>query len=151
MRNGVRLALDLGLARVGVARCDGLAMMSFPHDVVAWTDVESLAAYIRNVVNEYDVLECVVGLPLDLQGNESIAAIRVREVSEQLAQLIAPLPVRIVDERLTTKEARRSLQAAGHTTRTDKKLIDAAAATVLLEHTLEAERRTGHAPGEIVE
>jgi len=63
---------------------------------------------------------------------------------------VAPLPVRLVDERFTTSTAHGALAAAGHDSRARRQTVDAAAAAVLLEAALESERRTGDAPGDLV-
>jgi putative Holliday junction resolvase len=63
---------------------------------------------------------------------------------------VAPLPVRLVDERFTTSTAHAALRVGGHDSRDRRQTVDAAAAAVLLEAALEAERRTGAVPGQLV-
>jgi putative Holliday junction resolvase len=67
-----------------------------------------------------------------------------------LAARVAPVPVRLVDERLSTVEAQRGMHAAGHTTRSARSWIDAVAAAVILQAAIDTERASGAAPGEIV-
>lgn len=150
MRSGVRLALDLGAVRTGVARCDASATLASPMAVWPAATADELVRPLRLALEEDSVLEVIVGLPTDMRGDEAMAAKRVRDLVGELADLIPEAIFRLVDERLTTVAARRQLQSAGYTTRTDRKLIDAAAATVLLEDALEAERRQGVPPGEVV-
>lgn len=150
MRTGVRVALDLGKARVGVARCDATATLASPYAVWPFTDVADLVARTRDLVAELAPLELLIGLPIDLRGESGLAADTVRQTAIVIAQGVAQTPVRLVDERLTTAAARKLLQAAGHNSRSDRQLIDAAAATVLLEDALEAERRQATPPGELV-
>ncbi len=150
MRRGVRLALDLGGVRTGVARCDASGVLASPMAVWQASSAVEIQPLLSAALAEDDVLEVIVGLPTNMRGNEALAAERVREVVRELATILTTVPFRLVDERLTTAAARKQLQAAGYSTRTDKALIDAAAATILLEDALEAERRQGVAPGEVV-
>ena len=149
MRTGVRFALDLGAARVGVAKCDASGLLASPFAVWPFTGLEDLAARINAELMEWDPLEFVIGLPVDLRGAEGVAAAAVREQAVFLASQV-DRPVRLVDERMTTVTARRRLREGGRDSRSDRALIDAAAATVLLEHALESERSRGIEPGEVV-
>ena len=91
-----------------------------------------------------------MGLPRSLSGREGQAAVTARQFASDLAARVAPLPVRLVDERFTTSTAHEALRASGHDSRARRQTVDAAAAAVLLEAALEAERRTGIAPGQLV-
>ncbi|GAA3630389.1 Holliday junction resolvase RuvX [Microlunatus ginsengisoli] len=152
MREGVRLALDLGDARIGVAACDHAAMLSFPVATIQAGDGE--LERILAVVEEYAPVEVVVGLPRSLSGQEGPAAARIRVRTQALADRVSgldPAPdVRLVDERLTTVDASRRLREAGKNSRKQRSRIDAAAAVGILEHALEAERHRGFPPGELV-
>ena len=150
MRLGVRFALDLGSVRIGVARCDATGTLASPHTVWQVSDESTLLAQISEIINEYEPIEFIVGLPTDMRGEQGIAALGVREQAKALQSRFPDVTWRLVDERLTTAAARKQLAASGYSSRTDKKLIDAAAAVVLLEDSLEAERRQGVPPGEVV-
>jgi putative Holliday junction resolvase len=93
----------------------------------------------------------VVGLPRSLSGREGPAASAAKQFAADLATRVAPLPVRLVDERFTTATAHDALRKGGHDSRARRESVDSAAAAVLLEAALESERRTGLAPGELVE
>jgi putative Holliday junction resolvase len=149
-RRGVRFALDLGQARIGVARCDASGVLCSPVGVWAAISAEETAKLLQRETAEDDVLEVIVGMPHDLKGNESLAGQSARAYAEELKVQLPHVVFRLVDERLTTKAARQQLRTSGYTTKTDKSLIDAVAACVLLEDALESERRTGRAPGEMV-
>lgn len=95
-------------------------------------------------------MEILVGLPRSLSGREGPAAETAKKFAVRLAGRVAPLPVRLVDERFTTATAHSALSASGHDSRDRRQTVDAAAAAVLLEAALEAERRTGQVPGELV-
>jgi len=108
-------------------------------------------AQVVQEARERGVVEIVVGLPLSMDGLEREAALTARTWANALAkQLTGQLPVRLVDERLSTVDAQRALHAAGRTHRTSRQIIDQQAAAVILQTVLDAERLSGHAPGEII-
>src|SRR3954447_3236625 len=157
MRPGVRLAADVGVGvavgsvRVGVAASDPSGTLATPvtvlrRDARADRDVAEVAA----LVIERGPVEVVVGLPRSLRNAEGAAAASARAYAVRLAAAVAPVPVRMVDERLTTVEAARSLRAAGHDAKSARGVVDAAAAVVLLQSALDTERRTDVPPGEII-
>ena len=148
VRSGVRLAVDPGSVRIGVARSDPGGVLATPLTVVrqgkrALTALAELAA-------AEEAMEILVGLPRSLSGREGPAAVGAKQFAADLAARVAPLPVRLVDERFTTATAHDALRAGGHDSRARRQTVDAAAAAVLLEAALESERRTGRAPGELV-
>jgi putative Holliday junction resolvase len=98
-----------------------------------------------------EAIEILVGLPRSLSGREGPAAATARQFAADLAACVAPLPVRLVDERFTTATAHEALRAGGKDSRARRQAVDSAAAAVLLEAALESERRTGRLPGEPVE
>jgi putative Holliday junction resolvase len=151
MRPGVRLAVDVGSVRVGVAASDPTGTLASPvtvlrRDARGGRDVLELAEITR----EREAIEVVVGLPRSLRNAEGAAAAAARDYAIQLAHAVAPVPVRLLDERLTTVEAARGLRAAGRDSRSARGVVDAAAAVVLLQSALDTERRTEAPAGEIV-
>jgi putative Holliday junction resolvase len=94
------------------------------------------------------VVELLVGLPRSLSGGEGPAVVAARDYADSLAARVSPVPVRLVDERLSTVSATRQLQQAGRRGRAARAVIDAAAAVVILQAALDAERSTGAPPGE---
>lgn len=147
LRPGVRVALDWGAARIGVAACDRDGILSFPVETIATAQrpLERVSA----LVAEYEPMEVLIGLPVALSGREEQAASAMRTVAAEVAAVV-PVPVRLVDERLTSATAHRGLAAAGRSSRQRRGIIDQAAAVAILEGALESERRTGEAPGEVV-
>ncbi|MET1007000.1 MAG: Holliday junction resolvase RuvX, partial [Propionibacteriaceae bacterium] len=111
-------------------------------------------AAIVDLVDEVEPLEVIVGLPRSLSGGEGPAAVKNRQRAQALARRLAqrepPVPVRLVDERLTTVTASRQLRESGRRVKDQRQVIDAAAAVTILEHALAAERARGEAPGELV-
>jgi putative Holliday junction resolvase len=147
MRPGVRLAIDWGEARIGVAACDPAGILAYPVETVPAGP--AAIARIRDLVGEYHPIELVLGLPRTLAGTESYAASKIRTVAEELAAALPGLPIRLVDERLSTAAASRKLGQAGRNTRRQRRVIDQAAAVAILEGALDQERATGQAPGEL--
>jgi len=151
MRSGVRIGVDVGTVRVGVAATDATATLASPVAVVR-RDVRGDADLdrIRTVVVEREAIEVVVGLPRLLRGGEGVAAASARDYAVRLARRVAPVPVRLVDERLTTVEAARALRDTGKDARRARDIVDAAAAVVLLQAAVDTERSTGAPPGELL-
>ena len=148
VRSGVRLAVDPGSVRIGVARSDPGGVLATPLTVVR-QGKRALDALAELAAAE-EAMEILVGLPRSLSGREGPAAAGAKQFAADLAARVAPLPVRLVDERFTTATAHHALRAGGHDSRARRQTVDAAAAAVLLEAALESERRTGRAPGELV-
>lgn len=149
MRPGVRLGIDPGDARIGVARSDPTGFLATPVETVrrGRGDLRRIA----EIAAEHEVVEVVLGLPRGLSGREGPAAVKVREFADRLARSVAPVPVRLVDERLTTVSAEAMLRDRGRTGTERRAVVDQAAAVLILQHALDTERATGTAPGEIVE
>jgi putative Holliday junction resolvase len=148
VRTGVRLAVDVGSVRIGVARCDREGLLASPLTVVrrGAGDLAALAGLVR----EAEAIEVVAGLPTSLSGKEGPAAQSVRLFASVLANRLAPVPVRLVDERFTTSTAHDALRRGGKDSRARREIVDAAAAAVLLQAALDTERGTGYPPGELV-
>ncbi len=148
MRSGVRLGVDVGTARVGIARCDPHGMLATPVETLVRRD--DVVAGIRRLTAEFEAIEVVVGLPIALSGVETASTADARAVAVAIADAIT-VPVRLVDERLTTVSAARGLREAGRTTKNSRSVVDQAAAVILLQHALDLERASGNPPGALVE
>lgn len=150
MRQGRRLGVDVGVARVGVATCDPEGVLATPVETVPRgagqppTDVVRIAA----LAAELGVIEVVVGLPKSLSGQEGQAAAAARRYAAALVAPLRPVRVRLLDERLTTVDAHRSLREAGRATRDHRGVIDQQAAVLILQTALDLERSSGQPPGE---
>jgi putative Holliday junction resolvase len=148
VRGGVRLAVDVGSVRIGVARCDAAGVLASPLTVVkrGRGDLDTLA----ELTTRAEAIEVVAGLPMSLSGQEGQAARIARDFAAALAARVAPVPVRLVDERFTTTSAHGALRLGGKDSRARRQIVDAAAAAVLLQAALDTERNTGYPPGELV-
>jgi putative Holliday junction resolvase len=147
MRRGVRLAFDWGDVRIGVAACDRNGTLAYP--VTTVRAGESELVDLAAVVDEHEPIEVYVGLPRSLRGGEGPAAAQARERSARLAGAVG-VPVRLVDERLTTVTASQRLHESGKRAKEQRGLIDAAAAVAILEQALAFEQSGGKPPGELV-
>ena len=142
---GVRVAVDVGAVRVGVAVSDPAGMLATPYatlrrDAVGGADVAEIATLVR----ERGAVEVVVGLPLLLSGQEGAAAEVAREYAGALRRALLDVPVRLVDERLTTVSAERALREAGVSSRDQRAVVDQAAAVAILQTALDG--RPAHDP-----
>jgi len=133
------LGVDLGSVRVGLALSDPLGLTAQPlghQPRAAGALLDALAA----LVAEHDVRTVVVGLPLRLSGEEGEEAVRARGFARRLAERIAPVPVEMWDERLTTRQATRVLLEGDVSRARRRKVVDAMAAALLLQSWLDAHR-----------
>jgi putative Holliday junction resolvase len=146
VREGVRLAVDVGSVRVGVARSDPGGILASPLTVLRSGRLDELATLVAGA----DAIEVIVGLPTSLSGREGAAAAAARGFAAELASRLAPVPVRLVDERFTTTQAHDALRRGGKDSRARRGTVDAAAAAVLLQAALDTERATGNPPGQLV-
>jgi len=145
VRRGVRVGIDAGSVRIGVAASDQDGVVASPVETVprGAGDLDRIGA----IVAERAAVEVVVGLPRSLSGREGPAAATAREFAGRLASVVAPVPVRLVDERLTTVTAEQGLRATGVRGRRRRSVVDQAAAVVILQAALDTERSSGRPPG----
>ena len=147
MRRGRRIGVDAGDVRIGVAVCDPDGLVATPYETVA-AGPDSVARIVA-IVEETGAFEAVVGLPRSMNGREGPAAVKVRAYAQGLrAALPVGVSLRLFDERMTTVTAGQMLRQGGRSSRASRQVIDQAAATVILQGALDAERTRGSAPGE---
>ena len=153
MRTGVRLGIDVGKARIGVARSDLHGMLATPVETVPRVDGGADLTRISEIAAELEAFEVIVGLPLNLRGERTLSTEDAAHFAGALADRLAPsgVPVRLVDERLSTVSAQGQLRQAGKKTKQSRSIIDQAAAVVILQHALDIERARGDEPGTAVE
>ncbi|WP_136052746.1 Holliday junction resolvase RuvX [Microbacterium sp. K36] len=143
-RRGVRLGIDVGRARVGVARSDPDGMLAVPVETVP-RDERSLTR-IAELTAEYEPLEIVVGLPVNMQGADTPSTVDAREFAAAL-QARSGVPVRLVDERLSTVSAHAALRSSGRSQKNSRSIVDQVAAVVLLQQAIDTEKSTGNPAG----
>ncbi|BBZ61026.1 Holliday junction resolvase RuvX [Mycolicibacterium monacense] len=146
---GRRIGIDVGCVRVGVATSDPDGVLATPVETVRRE--KSSDRHVRRLaqlVTELEAVEVVVGLPRTLADRTGPAAHDAIDVAEALARRIAPVPVRMADERLTTVSAQRSLREAGVRAKGQRAMIDQVAAVGILQSWLDQRRAALAAPGE---
>jgi len=146
---GVRLGLDWGKARIGVAACDASGMLAYPVETV--TAVPDPYGRLLALVDDYRPAAIVMGLPVTLAGEAGVAAEAILAHAARLARLVAPLGVYVVDERLTTAQATKQLRAAGRDARRQRAVVDQVAAVAIVEQVLDTERGGGRVQARRVE
>jgi putative Holliday junction resolvase len=146
VRSGARLGVDVGKVRIGVARSDPHGVLATPVETVQRGDgdVERILA----LADEVDAIEVIVGLPLSLSGETTASTDDAIWFARNLASHTA-LPVRLVDERLTTVSAHAALHASGRSMRQSRSVVDQVAAVIIVQHALDFERTAGTPPGEL--
>lgn len=143
-RRGVRIGVDVGRARVGVARCDPDGMLAVPVETVQRNEqaIDRIAA----IAADFDVLEFVVGLPVNLMGADTASTTDSREFAAALHARTGT-PVRLVDERLSTVTAHAALRSSGRSQKKSRSIVDQIAAVVLLQQAIDTEKSTGNPTG----
>lgn len=143
-RRGIRLGVDVGKARVGVARCDPDGLLAVPVETVPRGDAS--VSRIAELAGEYDAMEVLVGLPISLSGNETSSTSDARDFAAELAAALT-VPVRLVDERLSTVSANAMLRDNGRSQKSSRRIVDQVAAVVLLQQAIDVEKSTGNPAG----
>jgi len=140
-------AIDLGKVRVGIALSDELGMLAHPRPHLDGRDRARLLRALGDLAQREGIAHFLVGLPLALGGTAGVAAGRAARFCQQLSNATG-LPVELVDERLTTVEAERRLQAAGMKRAERAARVDSEAAAIMLQQWLDGRRAHASGPGE---
>lgn len=158
---GARLGVDVGKARIGLAGSDPDGLIATPVETVprvleadgtspAGIDTADIARIAAEVQERFAAV-VYVGLPRHLSGAEGAATADARSFAARLAQAVAPVEVRLVDERMSTVTATSNLRAAGRKTKSHRPVIDQVAAVIILQSALDAEKAAGTRAGELVQ
>jgi putative Holliday junction resolvase len=132
-------AIDLGKARVGIAVSDDLGLLAHPRPFLDGKNRKPLVAALVAMVREEGIQKFLLGLPLEMTGEEGPAARRILSFAQELANA-SGVEIELVDERLTTVEAAQQLRASGISAREGKGLVDGVSAAVILQSWLDARR-----------
>ncbi|MCW2698539.1 MAG: yqgF, partial [Blastococcus sp.] len=134
------LGVDVGTVRVGVALSDPTGTLASPLETLRraknMSDLDRLAA----LVMEHEVAEVVVGEPVHLSGASGASAADAANYAQELADRIPDVPVNLIDERLSTVTAANHLREGGIDSRKQRRVIDQAAAVVILQQFLDSRR-----------
>ena len=149
----MRLGVDPGTVRVGLARSDPDGVLASPLETLRRDqrsdDPEDIARIARIVMTNH-VVEVIVGLPTSMSGEPGTASAAAHAYAVLIARRVEPVPVRVVDERLSTVSAEARLREAGLGGRRRRQAVDQSAAAVILQSALDAERASGSPPGSLV-
>jgi putative Holliday junction resolvase len=147
MRQGVRLAVDVGTVRIGVAKSDPYGILASPLETVARGagDLDRIVA----LALEHAAIDVYVGRPAALSGRTTASTQDALGFAAALGERL-PGVVRLIDERLTTVTAQARLRESGKDARRGRAVVDQAAAAIMLEHALDSERQAGKRPGDDV-
>ncbi len=130
----------MGSVRIGVASSDPDGILATPLETVRRDRSGKHLRRLAELATELEAVEVIVGLPRTLADRTGPSAGDAIEVAGALARRIAPTPVRLADERLTTVSAQRSLRAAGVRAKNQRAVIDQAAAVAILQSWLDQRR-----------
>lgn len=128
--------MDLGTVRVGLARSDETGTIAEPLGTLPAEPLETLPDRLAATASDQGVGEVAVGLPRRLDGAEGPEAKAARRLAADLRRLTG-LPVALVDERMTSAAAERSLISAGARRSKRRQVVDQVAATLILQSYLE--------------
>lgn len=140
------MSVDLGKARTGLAICDRGELLAHPLCVIEEKYIENLLVRVAEKAKENNVQSIVVGLPKNMDGSEGESAQNAREFARRLAE-ITNLPVDSIDERGTTITAHNFLNTTNTRGKKRKAVIDAVAATIILENYLAKRKNKGELDG----
>lgn len=144
---GVRVGIDVGTVRIGVAKCDPDGILATPVATVARAvnvgpdEIPRDMSEISGIVKDLQAIEVIVGIPVSLSGSEQQAAAVTRQYADRLATLLEPVPVRFADERMSTVVATRRLRERGVRGKKQRAVVDQAAAVEILQGWLDTQRR----------
>jgi putative Holliday junction resolvase len=133
-------AVDLGKVRVGLAVSDELGLLAHPRPYLDGKNPGRLVEELARLADDEQIEVFLVGLPRTLSGSEGPPARRARRFADKLKER-TKRSVELVDERLSTREARGKLRAGGASDREARARIDSASAAVLLQSWLDSRRR----------
>ena len=141
MQPGRRIAFDYGDVRIGVAITDSSGILATPLDFLT-NSPDQLRTDLINLYEIYVPIYTAVGYPLHLSGSESAKSVSVTKFAELITE-ISPAPIYLIDERMTTVSASRTLRDTGLNAKSAKGEIDSMAAVAILDSALNQERIQG--------
>ncbi|MBT2531452.1 Holliday junction resolvase RuvX [Arthrobacter sp. ISL-48] len=145
---GIKLGVDVGTVRVGVAVCDPDAILATPLKTLDRNPKKnSDVRVIASIAEELGAVQVIVGLPRTMKGEEHASARMATEYARLLASELETrgldVPVNLVDERLSSVSAHRNLHEAGMSSRNHRKVVDQVAAAGILQHAIDMQKARG--------
>ena len=145
MRSGVRLGIDVGTVRIGIAISDPQGLLATPLQTLDRTDSAWLE-HLEALCSEHKIIEIIVGLPLSLSGTSTSSTNDAVSVARELSESMS-CSIRLIDERYTTTSAHSTMKFLGKKQKNTRSYIDQVAAVSILQHGLDMERNLNRAPG----
>ena len=130
------LALDHGTVRIGVAVSDELKMMATPLEFIPAEPFAGFLARLKELLREKEVELILIGMPRNMDGSYGLAALKVQEFVAVLNESVV-VPIKTVDERLSSVQAQRFLREAGKKSKQQRGRVDQTAAAILLQSYLD--------------
>lgn len=131
------IGLDLGTKRVGIALSDGMGWTASGLETFTYSNPTEVFERVNGLVDEYNVEECVIGFPLNMNGTVGKQGEFTLSFLEKLKNIL-DIPCRLWDERLSSISAERILIQADLSRKKRKKVIDKMAATIILQSFLDS-------------
>ncbi len=128
------MGIDFGEVRIGIALSDPLQIISQPFLVLA--NNENTINEIQNIIKTEEVEKIILGLPQNLDGEDTKKTLEVREFAEELKRNI-DIPLFFWDERYSSVEANEQLKQMGYTILESRKVVDKVAASIILKNYME--------------
>ena len=128
------MGIDFGEVRIGIALSDPLQIISQPYLVIPNND--NTIYEIQKIIKTEEVGKIILGLPLNLDGEDTKKTLEVREFAEMLKNNV-DIPVTFWDERYTSVEANEKLKQMGYGIAESRKVIDKVAASIILKNYME--------------
>lgn len=141
-RAGRIVALDLGTKWIGVAVSDELQILTRPVRTITRTSWKKLLLLVKDILNEFDAVALVIGLPYNFDGSESEMSAEARRIATNFS-LSLNVPIFLQDERATSYEAKRRLWERGTALKDTKSLVDSEAAAIILSDFLDRRSENG--------
>lgn len=135
------LALDVGRVRIGIAMSDLLRTIASPYESYKRININSDIAHIISIINNNEVKNVVVGLPLSMDGSENEQCRSIKWFADKLKES-TDIPITFVDERFTTMSANRILLEADVSRLGRKQVVDKVAASFILQNYLDNNRKS---------
>ncbi len=130
------LALDHGTVRIGVAVSDELKIMATPLEFISADPFSGFLARLKDLLREKEVELILIGMPRNMDGSYGAAALKVQEFISVLKDAVA-VPIKTMDERLSSVQAQRFLRAAGKKSKQQRGHVDQTAAAIILQSYLD--------------
>jgi len=131
------LGIDFGDVRVGLALSDLTKTISKPFDTIKYINLEELSLQLKVIIEQNEVDTLVVGIPFNMSGKDTKQTVKVREFVLFTENTIN-LPIHLIDERLTSKEAEKTMHTLNIKTGHNKGTIDKIAASIILQEYLDS-------------